>query len=594
MSTQDASQQKNRVVYNVQDLFFGLRSGEINSPYVTGSNGEEVEILKRIHKVQSVSYDFQVQRQDIGVLGKSNFDENIVTNPPDINVTVTHSLEGLNNEQKMGFNVLTIGSSTAANKEFSFPFMDGKIKQQNIYLAVNQDSSDIRETQRPAVQISNLIGSGRFRELSHEGTQNMGLIVFQNCYASNYSMDVTLGSFPKADVSFLSDNVIYLNSASGQYVPWLDTKTATSYNKKNNIGGDTEFIVPGNFTRENPHFNPNYTFKPSDAQFTISTRTSPQDTLQKWDFENDTLLTSHVGTQSIDSSNSYIGTKSLKIETQASAQDGARGSVKTTLPSMEINKAYVFTMYVKTDSTSDIDVTISAKNADGSTNEFNTHETVKFNDGWTKIKKTFTLTSYKDTLFISTTAANVNLWIDELVLAREPENPPLKFHTDLMQSFQLNIPLNRQNISCMGHKYYADRSLSLPVKTTYSINMLSQDLEFPVTVEGEDRRGNFLDNLRKDEEYDVFLTFIDSGAREGMKFRILGSKFEGVSYGLDVDAPKTTTINFSMSNDYDYNRSVISAEGRGLFILDFLVNDSLIPLTDDDGNTFADQYPFNF
>lgn len=594
MSTQDASQQKNRVVYNVQDLFFGLRSGEVNSPYVSGSNGEEVEVLKRIHKVQSVSYDFQVQRQDIGVLGKSNFDENIVTSPPDINVTVTHSLEGLNNEQKMGFNVLTIGSSTAANKEFSFPFMDGKIKQQNIYLAVNQDSSDIRETQRPAVQISNLIGSGRFRELSHEGTQNMGMIVFQNCYASNYSMDVTLGSFPKADVSFVSDNVIYLNSASGQHVPWLDTKTATSYNKKNNIGGDTEFIVPGNFTRENPHFNPNYTFKPSDAQFTISTRTSPQDTLQKWDFENDTLLTSHVGTQSIDSSNSYIGTKSLKIETQASAQDGARGSVKTTLPSMEINKAYVFTVYVKTDSASDIDVTISAKNTDGSTNEFNTHETVKFNDGWTKIEKTFTLTSYKDTLFISTTAANVNLWIDELVLAREPENPPLKFHTDLMQSFQLNIPLNRQNISCMGHKYYADRSLSLPVKTTYSINMLSQDLEFPVTVEGEDRRGNFLDNLRKDEEYDVFLTFIDSGSREGMKFRVLGSKFEGVSYGLDVDAPKTTTINFSMSNDYDYNRSVISAEGRGLFILDFLVNDSLIPLTDDDGNTFADQYPFNF
>ena len=47
MSTQDASQQKNRVVYNVQDLFFGLRSGEINSPYVTGSNGEEVEILNK-------------------------------------------------------------------------------------------------------------------------------------------------------------------------------------------------------------------------------------------------------------------------------------------------------------------------------------------------------------------------------------------------------------------------------------------------------------------------------------------------------------------------------------------------------------------
>ena len=65
MSTQDASQQKNRVVYNVQDLFFGLRSGEVNTPYVTGSDGQNIEVLKRIHRVQSVSYDFQVQRQDI-------------------------------------------------------------------------------------------------------------------------------------------------------------------------------------------------------------------------------------------------------------------------------------------------------------------------------------------------------------------------------------------------------------------------------------------------------------------------------------------------------------------------------------------------
>ena len=145
MSTQDASQQKNRVVYNVQDLFFGLRSGELNTPLVTGSNGEHIEILKRIHKVQSVSYDFQVQRQDIGILGKSSFDENIITNPPDINVTVTHSLEGLNNEKKMGFNILTLGSNTSTNKEFTFPFTDGQTKQQNIYLAVNQDSSDIRE-----------------------------------------------------------------------------------------------------------------------------------------------------------------------------------------------------------------------------------------------------------------------------------------------------------------------------------------------------------------------------------------------------------------------------------------------------------------
>ena len=77
----EANLQKNRVIYNVQDLFFGLVSGEKNVPLVTGDNGEEIEILKRIHRVQSVTYDFQVNRQDIGVLGRASFDESIITNP---------------------------------------------------------------------------------------------------------------------------------------------------------------------------------------------------------------------------------------------------------------------------------------------------------------------------------------------------------------------------------------------------------------------------------------------------------------------------------------------------------------------------------
>ena len=130
----EANLQKNRVIYNVQDLFFGLVSGEKNVPLVTGDNGEEIEILKRIHRVQSVTYDFQVNRQDIGVLGRASFDESIITNPPDVNVTVTHTLEGLNNETRMGFNVLSYNVDNAFNKEFSETFISGN-KQQNIYLA---------------------------------------------------------------------------------------------------------------------------------------------------------------------------------------------------------------------------------------------------------------------------------------------------------------------------------------------------------------------------------------------------------------------------------------------------------------------------
>lgn len=595
----EANLQKNRVIYNVQDLFFGLVSGEKNVPLVTGDNGEEIEILKRIHRVQSVTYDFQVNRQDIGVLGRASFDESIITNPPDVNVTVTHTLEGLNNETRMGFNVLSYNVDNAFNKEFSETFISGN-KQQNIYLAVNQDSDDVREPSRDPSEIYGLINSGRYRELTHPGTDKMGMIVFQNCHANSYSLDVSVGSIPRADTSFIADNVIYLPSSSGQYVPWLDTKTATSYFKKNNKGTNTEFIIPRNYKRSNPNFNVNHSFTPGDTSLTIETRPSQLDTLLRADFEAGTLavntpestsFTSYRGTASNDSSNSYAGTKSLKC-----VGDSTGAGALVTLPTdkMEVDKYYILEAYVKVDSINPVNVVFSVQDGQGNQNNLSTFKSIKYQDGWVRIQKRAKLDAIRSNFYIYTTTPNTTIWIDEVYLTKEPENPPLKFHTNLMQSFKLNIPLSRENISCVGYKYYADRAVQLPVKTTYSIDMVSQDLEYPVQVEGEDRQGNFLDNLSKDEEYDIYLTFTDSQSAEAMKFRIFGSKFQGVSYGLDINSPKTTTLNFALSNDYDYGRNVIAAEGRGLFVLDVLVNDSLIPLTDDNGNLIGDTYPFNF
>ena len=192
----------------------------------------------------------------------------------------------------MGFNVLGFNSSTLDSKEFTSTFLAGN-KQQNIYLAVNQDQSDIRETQRHPSEIHTLIASGLYEGIAHTNTDKMGLIVFQNCRVSNYGLDISLNTFPKVDVSFISDNAIYLNSASGQYVPWINTETAKSYYKQNNLDDTyTEeqrrqaFIVPGNFARENIHFNPNHTFKPGDAQITIETRAAAEDVLYDYDYEN--------------------------------------------------------------------------------------------------------------------------------------------------------------------------------------------------------------------------------------------------------------------------------------------------------------------
>ena len=188
MAEETNPQQKNRVIYNVNDLFFGLVSGEKNIPYITGDNGQEVEVVKRIHRVQSVTYDFQVNRQDIGVLGRASFDESIVTDPPDINVTVTHTLEGLNNETRMGFNVLTNTANTSYNKEFSDNFISGN-KQQNIYLAVNQDDIDIREPSRDPIEIYNLIIVNYYKITSTALASSLKTIGQKNFLANSNTCD---------------------------------------------------------------------------------------------------------------------------------------------------------------------------------------------------------------------------------------------------------------------------------------------------------------------------------------------------------------------------------------------------------------------
>ena len=593
----EESQKKNRVLYNVQDLYFGLISGELNSPYVQDENGTEIEIIKRIHRVQNVSYDFNTVRQDIGILGKSSFDDNVITQPPDINVNITHTLEGLNNEHKMGFNVLSIGDNNSSNKEFTRDFLFSGTRQQNIYLAVNQNDSDIREAKRNPSEIQDLINAGSYGDIGHSNTDKMGMVVFQNAYATNYTLDITLGDLPKADTSWTCDNAIYLNTASGQYVSWLDAKTATTYNKKHaGTNKDVKFMVPGNYERVNPNIDPNYTFKPSDATVEIISRPATTDTLLNKDFEDSSTLTDYKGTQTNDGTVSYAGNKSLKV-----VGGNTGGGVRVDMPHdlMQVDKYYTLEVYIKTDSSSAFNVQFSVTSDISAnpvvTSNLSTFQNIKFQDGWVKIKKRVKLDSVKKYLYIHTTQPNKTFWVDDLKVYKDAENPPLRFHTDLMQSFTLNVPMPRDNIAAVGYKYYIDRAVLLPVKSTFSVALSSQDGEFPVSTSlGEDAKGDFLDNLRTDEEYDVYVTFTDNLSREGMKFRMMGARFESVNYGADIDNNKTSTINFSMSNDYDYGRSVVSAEGKGLFVVDFLVNDSLIPLTNDDGDYLIDTYPHNF
>ena len=581
----------NRIIYNAQDLFFGLASGVNNYPVVTGTLSDGTsgtfEVLKRIHRVQSFGYDINTNREDIGLIGKSSYDSHTLSSPPDVNGTISYFIEGLSNEKKMGFNVLTSGATNEPNKEFTYNFVSGN-KRQNIYLAVNKSGEDARRTPtyEPA-EIPDLISSGRALEMTTQQVENLGLMVFQNAYINNYSLDITVGNYPKVDVSFVADNVIMLGSGSGIKTPYVNTQDAEiEY-------GERELILPKNYGRRNPNFNVNHTFRPSDVEVAISKRAAEEDILVESDMESSLDFGAfHGATVSLTSLENYQGLQSLRVDQSSSLHaNGNYGGAYISVPvgQMVVGEYYTYEFYIKAN-TAKPEGELLTVSQDGIPLTFTLSQFV--GNAWTKIQIRKKLTSAPSgtnkvfNIYFPSTAG-ITFYVDSFKVYKDAENEPIQFYKDIFQSIKMSIPMDRENLSCVGHKYHTDRTLTLPLKSTVTIDMIESGANYLTS-------GNFLDNLRRDEKYDLSLTFKDNNQRQGMKFNIFGTKFEGAAYSADIGSNKTISTTFTMSNDYDLARSVISAEGQGLFILDHLVDDNLNILTTDGGDPLVDETPFLF
>jgi hypothetical protein len=258
--------------------------------------------------------------------------------------------------------------------------------------------------------------------------------------------------------------------------------------------------------------------------------------------------------------------KAVKVIAGGSKNGGGNyGGVSISLPdSMVVGEYYTLSFAARASAASDKRIWVSVQNGDGNENNLS-FNFLADHSSYRVYKKRAKLDAKKSTVYIWTQTPNLTFYIDDIQIYRDSNEEPIKFHVDDLQSFKLNVPLPRENMACLGHKYYTDRALTLPVKT-------SATLDFLVS---QDKSGDFLDNMRQDAEYDIDLDFKDSIGNEMMKMQMGGFKFESVSYSSAIGDNKAASMNFSMSNDYDYGRNIITADGRGLFILDYLVDDNL-------------------
>jgi len=202
---------RNRVIYQSEGLF-------VNNVASSGSP----ESSEQLARVQSANYSFTINRQDINQFGDLARIDSLVLDPPTVNLDFSYYLTDGFNERALGFFVQHTGSATSSQRfanagaDTQGNFASGHLTSNsgvNFYIVTSPDGEDLNKepTTQPVDDNDTIIGIG-------------------NCYISDYSVDMSVGSIPTVNVTAEGAN---MNSVIGDGAafpnPAVDQEAGTKF-----------------------------------------------------------------------------------------------------------------------------------------------------------------------------------------------------------------------------------------------------------------------------------------------------------------------------------------------------------------------------
>ena len=243
---------RSRIIYNTQDIFCGPSDlYDFKLLYNT-------HILQRLDRVQSASYSVDYPRIDIGSVGRRDHIQ-IQNGPPSVSLSYQYLVSDIANEIRCGlspcYNINGILQSSSSGNFFDSTSSEDKSRDsRNFYLVASKTASDLR-TYLGAIHTGT---SGSFSDTLDSQATGYNLICFISSYLKSYSMAASIGDFLKVDMSYDCDSLAIYNSASGQYVPVLDSVSGTL------ISNPIQIALP------KPYQNPNQPTVLRPGDITIS------------------------------------------------------------------------------------------------------------------------------------------------------------------------------------------------------------------------------------------------------------------------------------------------------------------------------------
>jgi len=191
---------RNRVIYQSEALY---TSKDASSSAV----GDH----KQLERVQSANFNYTINRQDINQFGELARIDSVVLDPPTVSTDFSYYLTDGFNERCLGFYVQTGDGAAGGFASGHMIATSGK----NMFIVTSPEGTDI-----------NLEKFTSGLDASASDT----VIGIGNCYLSNYSVDMAVGSIPTVSVSMEGANVRsdIANSGSGIASPAVEQEDGTS------------------------------------------------------------------------------------------------------------------------------------------------------------------------------------------------------------------------------------------------------------------------------------------------------------------------------------------------------------------------------
>jgi len=187
---------RNRVIYQSEGLYVSKDAS------LTGASDHE-----QIDRVQSANYSFTINRQDINQFGSLARIDSLVLDPPTVSLDFSYYLTDGFAERSLGFFVETSGNDMNRGG-IGTAYTEGNFASghlvansgSNFYIVTSPDGVDLNQTSVTLDGSDTTIGIG-------------------NCYITDYSVELAVGSLPTVNVTVEGSNMTStLSAASGAIV----------------------------------------------------------------------------------------------------------------------------------------------------------------------------------------------------------------------------------------------------------------------------------------------------------------------------------------------------------------------------------------